>query len=131
LCAGSGHNVLWQLEPKLESDTGYHRGASLLSQFAVEEEVLFPPFTMLSVLPRAIPVPQPDPLSAAADAAAPFKLSSTSSADHVLPERSVQRRHSLNWDAVRTTVLGQRELAEECTERGKTFLRIRVQPSFM
>jgi hypothetical protein len=46
-----GENVLWQLHPKPESDTGFHRGASIdmLSQFAGEEEVLFPPYTMLVV----------------------------------------------------------------------------------
>ena len=40
---GSGPNVLWQLYPKPESDSGFHRGASieLLSQFAGEKEVLF------------------------------------------------------------------------------------------
>ena len=47
-----GHNVLWQLHPKPESDSGFHRGASieLLSQFSGEAEVLFPPCTMLAVL---------------------------------------------------------------------------------
>ena len=47
-----GRNVLWELYPQLESDTGFHRGAdiSLLSQFAHEDECLFPPFTMLTVL---------------------------------------------------------------------------------
>ena len=35
-----GRNVLWELYPQLESDTGFHRGAdiSLLSQFTGEEE---------------------------------------------------------------------------------------------
>jgi len=46
-----GPNVLWCLHPKTESDGGFHRGASieLLSQFAGEKEVLFPPCTMLIV----------------------------------------------------------------------------------
>ena len=44
-------NVLWHLEPSLESDAGYHYGAdiSLLSQFGKEKEVLFPPCTMLEI----------------------------------------------------------------------------------
>jgi len=48
---GGAANVLWQLEPKVESDAAFHCGAdiSMLSQFAAEEEVLFPPCTMLSV----------------------------------------------------------------------------------
>jgi len=51
-----GRNVLWQLMPKAESDAGFHRGAniSIVSQFACEEEVLFPPCTMLRVLPRVL-----------------------------------------------------------------------------
>ena len=46
-------NVLWELAPKAESDAGFHYGAdiSLLSQFSEEEEVLFPPCTMMVLLP--------------------------------------------------------------------------------
>eukprot|EP00322_Chrysochromulina_rotalis_P013764 CAMPEP_0115837498 /NCGR_PEP_ID=MMETSP0287-20121206/5250_1 /TAXON_ID=412157 /ORGANISM="Chrysochromulina rotalis, Strain UIO044" /LENGTH=718 /DNA_ID=CAMNT_0003291007 /DNA_START=17 /DNA_END=2173 /DNA_ORIENTATION=+ len=42
-------NVLWALRPKPQSDGAYHHGAdiSMLSQFAGEDEVLFPPCTML------------------------------------------------------------------------------------
>ena len=45
-------NVLWELVPSEQDDTGYHRGAdiSMLSQFAAEAECLFPPCTMLQVL---------------------------------------------------------------------------------
>jgi len=48
---GSGENVLWQLQPQKQSDAAYHRGADIkmLSQFAGEDEVLFPPCTMLEV----------------------------------------------------------------------------------
>lgn len=48
---GEGDNVLWALQAQAESDAGYHRGADigLLSQFAAEAEVLFPPCTMLTV----------------------------------------------------------------------------------
>lgn len=48
---GSGKNVLWELCPKAQSDAAYHRGAEIkmLSQFAYEDEVLFPPCTMLEV----------------------------------------------------------------------------------
>ena len=46
-----GSNVLWQLHPTPESDSGFHRGANVevLSQFAGEAECLFPPCTMLVV----------------------------------------------------------------------------------
>lgn len=52
---GGGANVLWELRPQTESDSAYHRGAdiSMLSQFAAEAEVLFPPCTMLVIDRRA------------------------------------------------------------------------------
>lgn len=57
---GGGDNVLWELEPREESDTAYHCGAdiSMLSQFAAEEEVLFPPCCLLVV---KAPPEQPRP----------------------------------------------------------------------
>ena len=49
---GHEENVLWCLQPQMESDAAYHRGAdvSLLSQFSGEQEVVFPPATMFAVL---------------------------------------------------------------------------------
>jgi hypothetical protein len=49
---GRALNVLWELCPSGESDMAYHRGASIemLSQYAGEEEVLFPPCSMLVVM---------------------------------------------------------------------------------
>jgi Ca2+-binding EF-hand superfamily protein len=46
------HNILWKIEAMDESDVAFHRGAdvSRLSQFAAEEEVLFPPCTILQVV---------------------------------------------------------------------------------
>jgi len=51
---GDGQNVLWEVHTTRESDTGFHCGANiaLLSQFAAESEVLFPPSTMLMLLPH-------------------------------------------------------------------------------
>mmetsp|Transcript_10032 Transcript_10032/g.33142 ORF Transcript_10032/g.33142 Transcript_10032/m.33142 type:complete len:689 (-) Transcript_10032:115-2181(-) len=48
---GEGANVLWEIEPREESDSAYHCGAdiSMLSQFGNEEEVLFPPCCLLVV----------------------------------------------------------------------------------
>ena len=48
---GGDANVLWEIEPREESDTAYHCGAniSMLSQFGGEEEVLFPPCCLLVV----------------------------------------------------------------------------------
>ena len=46
--------LLWELTSGSEDDGGYHCGAdvSMLSQFASEKEVLFPPYTMLRVNKR-------------------------------------------------------------------------------
>ena len=45
---GEGSNVLWELQPRAQSDVAFHRGADIkmLSQFAAEDEVLFPPCTI-------------------------------------------------------------------------------------
>ena len=55
----AGANLLWELQPQIESDAAYHRGAdiSMLSQFSHESECLFPPFTMLTVVhgPEELP----------------------------------------------------------------------------
>merc|ERR1712187_725981 len=42
-------NVLWELAPHAADDTAFHYGADihLLSQFNEEQEVLFPPCTLL------------------------------------------------------------------------------------
>jgi len=44
-------NVLWEIYPKEQTDSAFHCGASikLLSQFELEDEVLFPPFTLIAV----------------------------------------------------------------------------------
>jgi len=46
---GPGRNVLWRLAPGAETSGAYHYGADIssLSQYAGEEEILFPPSTML------------------------------------------------------------------------------------
>ena len=48
---GDGHNVLWNLQPRPESDVGFHIGADIqmLSQFASEAEVLVRPRLNLSL----------------------------------------------------------------------------------
>jgi len=44
-------NVLWKIRGQSETGSGYHFGAdlSMLSQFAAEKEIVFPPCTMLQV----------------------------------------------------------------------------------
>ena len=59
---GGDDNVLWELEPCEEpTDSAYHCGAdiSLLSQFSAEQEVLYPPCTLLLVRGRSDAPPPP------------------------------------------------------------------------
>ena len=52
----AGENLLWKLQTNEPDDSGFHFGAdiSMLSQFAGEREVLFPPYTMLVVSQTSI-----------------------------------------------------------------------------
>jgi len=82
-----GKNVLWELEAQPENDTGYHVGADveLLSQFAHEKEVLFPPCTLLKVHPRksraaSTPAPEEATAGAVAPGAAVPEAASTDTA---------------------------------------------------
>lgn len=53
---GAGRNVLWELQPREESDGGFHCGAdiALLSQFEKEQEVLSPPCCLLAVIRASV-----------------------------------------------------------------------------
>ena len=53
--ADGGDNVLWAIKPMVETDDAYHCGAdiAMLSQFAAEEEILFPLCTLLVVQPQS------------------------------------------------------------------------------
>ena len=67
-------NLLWALQASSETDAGYHCGAdiSMLSQFASEEAVLFPPTTMLVVQHRKDDRgPEADPSSPEVKTASP------------------------------------------------------------
>jgi len=94
-------NVLWELQPSLESDIAFHRGAdiSMLSQFKAEDEVLFPPCTLLVFQPRA-------------------SHQSVSSC-------TTKKRADTMTD------LGQELQVDESSDNGKTFLSIKVRPHFV
>jgi len=53
-----GENVLWQLHATLDSADAYHSGAdiSMFSQYEKEDEILFPPMTMMKVVKPALPL---------------------------------------------------------------------------
>ena len=63
MAAAPKPNLLWELRARGEDETGYHCGAevAMLSQFAAEREVLFPPLTLLRVLPREAAPTAPPP----------------------------------------------------------------------
>jgi len=50
-----GSSVLWRLKSAAETEAGFHHGADIrsLSQFADEDEVLFPPCTLLTLVEEA------------------------------------------------------------------------------
>ena len=87
-------NVLWEVKCTAETSTGFHSGAdvSALSQYAQEQEKLFPPLTMLKV-------------------------------------ESI--REEVVEDGVRVRKASVLARAEETSEKGATFERIVVVPTFV
>ena len=109
-------NVLWELKPQVETDAGFHRGASieLLSQFASEGEILFPPCTMLRVQERLHEKPlKGDGLLRQMSAAA------SKIARQVSETSMAQAAYRANYQATQKT------------EGGKQFLSISVLPTFL
>ena len=156
-------NVLWELVTKSEDERGFHCGAdvSMLSQFEGEKEELYPPLTMLRVLPAKIvgddvPPPRPSRLKSAtwsedeikpseAPASAKFAFSKFTElltmqrgAPMDLLERGkapVTRRRRLSAYLERTKSKHDELCAQWQAElkygEGKSFLHIVVEPSFV
>ena len=144
-------NVLWVLKAKQQSDAAYHRGADIksLSQFAHEDEVLFPPCSMLEALPIAKPKsppkssptpPPPSPPKAAnhsaTDAAEAvgqatsegLAVGETSSRKALVSIESREgRRRAISIPAVAE---GQFQVLSKY-EDGRAFLEVQVLPSFI
>jgi len=103
-------NVLWVLRPRAESEGGYHCGAdiSLLSQFRHEDEWIFPPFTMMTVLKPG---------------------GGTRRSRHEGGSVHDERARSSSTDGAQLCDA----LSELCTdeETNKTWLRIEVLPTFV
>ena len=107
---------MWRTPHRRETDTGYHCGAdvALLSQFAAEKEVLFPPATMLEVLNQA-------ELQALKEAASTITAESPREKG-----KSVHKRGTMWGGAVQ---LKEEDLHSE--RDGKTFIDIPVRPTFV
>ena len=112
-----------ELRARPQDDVGYHCGADvgMLSQFAGEREVLFPPFTMLKVAQRS--------LSAAQQ---PTTLATTSAQRRWAKVKSASRSGSYDErgseaERVRQTLEVTHEVSEDGT---KEFERVIVAPTF-
>ena len=124
---GGGTNVLWELEPKVEDDTAYHNGApiSMLSQFAEEDEVLYPPCTMLRVKRRD---------EGESSVKSPEKSPSPGKNSRLRKASTVAMAFSRPSSSMRESDGGggQAELqVVETREEGKSFVAIRVEPAFV
>jgi len=100
-----GTNVLWVLQPKPESDSGFHHGASIemLSQFSAEKEVLFPPCTMLAVKEER-------------------KMAEARTAGDKTRIKKLEDERNTPWSHYE---------ASNISENGRTFLSINVLPTFL
>jgi hypothetical protein len=135
-------NVLWHLTPRAPSQihrwrergTIFCRGAdiSMLSQFAAEEEVLFPPCTMLIISPgdelresvartrrRA-----PGHRRAESDGAEPVVVAARREASF---KASPSRSHALGSDADNESPFQ----VQERHEKGRAFIEVTAQPCFI
>ena len=128
---------MWQLIPTAESDSAYHCGAdlALLSQFAAEQEVLFPPTTMLVVLREkgsdarpveCAPLPTPRPLPV--EEAARYLSGISHGWRGVAPSSSPRAEPSSMQSAARG---GLGFEVRHAAERGRSFTEISVCPHFL
>lgn len=106
-------NVLWQLRSSEPRDDAFHRGAdiSLLSQFRHEDEILFPPCTMMIV-----------ERNAAAQVRATFQSSLAVAVAADAPQRLVERMKNMSS-------LASDEKSDDGS--GKAWKRIHVRPCFV
>ena len=119
-------NVLWCLQPQMESDAAYHRGAdvSLLSQFSGEQEVVFPPATMFAVLCELGAPAYAYPVSLCE-----LPKHGTEAAAASEPELEQSGGGKTEpWESHSDDVAWQ---VQRHTEQGKRFVAIQVQPSFV
>ncbi len=150
-------NVLWELQLQRESDAGYHVGANIamLSQYAAEQEMLFPPCTMLQVLPAtseddasaAPPPPSRDSLGDAAGSAGGEAASlSAAAADRLAAARTMggwsaalrKMRRRFSSESNGLTVdspnhiqsIMSRYRAKQQSAEGRVFLRVCTVPTF-
>ena len=135
-----GENVLWQLQSRPESDGAYHIGADIsrLSQFAAEDETLFPPCTLLTVLKRTptgfAPPPAAAPAAAEVDGGGAVPSTAAGASVGVDDSRAGGGEPALAQpqSAVRKALsLGNRYRIERCEAGRKRYLCIDVLPTFV
>jgi hypothetical protein len=124
---GEGTNVLWELQARTASDAAFHRGAdiSMLSQFAQEDECLFPPCTMLEVLRSH------DQRSATGEAAAAKGEASARPAVIGRGEQGELPPHVAAATAMVPLAAQLGLSVREASEGGRSFLAINALPSFI
>ena len=137
-----GIGLLWELHAGQEDDTAFHCGAdvSILSQFGNEQEVLFPPLTMLRCIPRDKDDPKYPPPH---DVPLPMQRHNLDRAHYlstVPGEKTRQERILRLWQSVADMLIHARSVtnhtravhivSEEHSKGGHPFVRVSVQPCF-
>ena len=122
-------NLLWEVCAAPEDESGYHTGAEIafLSQFEGEQEVLFPPFTMLRVQRRSPERPRSDSREVPPSHGAP-----RTDAQGALAPAQIQRTASDTTAGIMETIEQSRTDLQVSFERrdGKEFERVVVVPTY-
>jgi hypothetical protein len=114
--------LLWELQAGEEDDTGLHVGANveMLSQFAHEKEILFPPLTMLRVLPRK-PQPAEDQLP---------KLPVDNLEELNKMDDDEKRQKTIEYARVLVQRTMDKMQRQKLEHNGMPYVRVRVQPVY-
>ena len=148
--SANSSNVLWELETSGEDESGFHCGAdvSMISQFAGEQEELYPPLTMLRVKRREI-VPAKEATNSTRGltrGTSELKLASNKviamnkwmdlSTVNTRPTTKLAREttEAHEWMEKATSTVEEfvrKWHAEMMVSEGKAYIRIVVEPSFV
>ena len=123
--AGTTPNILWEIHTSDEDASGYHCGVSiaLLSQYSDEQEVIFPPLTMLRVMARPKQDSPPEGLS---EAEAAWSVTISQSSEEAAPGTQPVSQADVHGPIVSTFAGWKQTVLAP-----KAFKVIRVQPTFI